>query len=281
MDIKQIQEKVNELLPPEPTVKFTVVKAETGLFDSKIGGTPYFPKDMEYPTAKDNGFEGQPLTLLAQLNFEQLPHIPDFPEKGILQFFIAGDDMYGMSSDCCGEGLMKQDNFRVIYHENIITDETKLLSPGEIPKYSGDDEEMLPFSGEYLLSAPEKCEMPANECDYRYGDVFVKCYNEVADEPIENFWDIDEDTYNALNESSETGDAFIGGYPVFTQSDPRENDDVLSECDVVLFELDSCDSMEKGIDIMWGDAGTGCFLIARDRLKALDFSKVLYNYDCC
>lgn len=281
MDIKQIMSKVNEILPPQPTVKFTVVKAETGLFDNKIGGTPYFPKDMEYPTGKDNGYEGQPLTLLAQLNFEKLPHIPDFPEKGILQFFIAGDDMYGMSSECYGESLMKQDNFRVIYHENIITDESKLLSPGEIPKYSGDDEETLPFTGEYLLSAPEKCEMPANDCDYRFGDVFVKCYNEVSDEPINSFWDIDEETFEALNEDNEAGDAFIGGYPVFTQSDPREDDEVLSQCDVVLFELDSCDNSKKGIDIMWGDAGTGCFLISRDRLKALDFSRVIYNYDCC
>ena len=42
-------------------------------------------------------------------------------------------------------------------------------------------------------------------------------------------------------------------------------------------------SVEKGkpgLDILWGDMGTGTFLIPRERLKALDFPRVLYNYDC-
>ena len=36
----------------------------------------------------------------------------------------------------------------------------------------------------------------------------------------------------------------------------------------------------KDINIMWGDVGTGCFLIPRSNLKNLDFSRVVYNYDC-
>ena len=48
MDIKQIMSKVNEILPPQPTVKFTVVKAETGLFDNKIGGSPRQQSDIIY-----------------------------------------------------------------------------------------------------------------------------------------------------------------------------------------------------------------------------------------
>ena len=279
MDLQKILTKVNEILPTQPAVRFTIEKCDQklGLFDSKIGGTPYFPKDMEYPTGRKNEFDGQPLTLLAQLNFEQLPHIPDFPEKGILQFFIAGDDLYGMAADY--SEMASEDNFRVIYHEDIITDETKLLSENEIPKFTG-DEELLPFTGEYLLKAHEAELIPANVCDYRFGNAFVKCYNETADEPIESIWDIDEETYNEIYNDEEAVEAFFGGYPVFTQDDPR-SEDRLSEFDVVLFELDSCYDDDKGIDICWGDAGTGTFMIPRDRLKALDFSRVLYNYDCC
>lgn len=262
-----------------PAVRLTLEKAETGIFDSKLGGTPYFPKDMEYPRGKKNAFDGQPLTLLAQLNFGELPAIPDFPNKGILQFFIAADDLYGMSATYGGD-MVDQDNFRVIYHENVITDESMLLSADEIPKYTGDDECYLPFTGEYRLKPQEPELMPVTSYDFRFAETFVKCYNELADESIEDFWELDDEIAEQLYENENTPDAVIGGYPVFTQDDPRESEE-LSDCDVLLFEFDSCYDSDAGIDVMWGDNGTGSFMIPRDRLKSLDFSRVLYNYDCC
>lgn len=275
MNIEKVLKRINDFLPPKPAVKFSVVKGEAGLFDSKIGGTPYFPKDMEYPRGQKNSFEGQPLTLLAQLNFDELPSVPDFPKKGILQFFIAGDDLYGMSSDY-GEGMTKQENFRVIYHKTVITDVSKLLAADEIPKYSGDEECYLPFSGEYKLIAHAPELIPATVWDFRFEDAFVRSYNEFADEPIESIWDLDDDISEKLYDHT-APDAVIGGYPVFAQDDPR-SDESLSDCDVLLFELDSV--CGNGMDIMWGDMGTGSFMISRERLKKLDFSRVLYNYDC-
>ena len=282
MDLEQILAKVHEKVPPEPGVRFMIDKCDEalGLFDSKIGGTPYFPKDMEYPRGRKHSFKDQPLILLAQLNFEQLPAVPDFPSKGILQFFIAGDDLYGMSSGGIDE-LAEQDNFRVIYHENIMTDETKLLSPDEIPQYTGDDELYLPFNGEFRLIPCEIEQMPANYCDHRFCRAFVECYNEYADEPVEDIWEIDDETSDELyDKTPEHLPAFCGGYPVFAQEDPRSGSEDLADCDVLLFEMDSHYDGEKGIDIMWGDSGTGSFMIPRDRLKALDFSRVVYNYDC-
>ena len=278
MDVKQLLEKTYEYLPPVPAIKLTVETGEPGLFDSKIGGTPYFPKDMEYPTGKKNVFEGQPLVLLAQLNFDKLPKIPDFPEKGMLQFFIAADDLYGMSTEY-GEGMTRQDNFRIIYHENIITDESKLLSKDEIPKYSGDKECYLPFRGEYMLTAEQPSSVPPTMWDHRFGDAFVRAYNELADEPVEDMWDIDDEITDEVYDMIDFPDAVIGGYPVFTQDDPRMSEDV-ADCDTLLFELDSVYNTEHGIDILWGDMGTGSFMIPREKLKALDFSRVLYNYDC-
>ena len=278
MDIEKVLEKVTEVLPPRRAVKLTVLNEKPGLFDSKIGGTPYFPKDMEYPRAKKNEFKDQPLSLLAQLNFDELPHIPDFPTKGILQFFIAGDDLYGMATECYGDALAAQDNFRIIYHENIIRDESKLLSVNEIPKYSGDDDIYLPFEGEYKLEAAEPEIIAASAHDFRFKEFFVKYYNELADEPIDSFYDLDEDIYNMLHEN-ESFATVIGGYPAFTQEDPRSSDS-LGDCDTLLFEINSEYNKEKGIDIMWGDMGTGTFMIPLENLRALDFSRVVYNYDC-
>ena len=274
--IEAVLERVNEVLPPQPIFNFRVSSVEEGelsVFDSKLGGTPYFPKDMAYPRGKSGDYAGKPLALLAQLNFEELPQIPDFPAKGILQFFIAPDGFYGWNPDDC----TAQENFRVIYHETILRDETKLLSANDIPDFKGSD---LPLSGEYRLEARDPELMPATTCDYQFQRAFVQCYNELADEPIESIFDLDDEVGEALFDSDDTPEAYVGGYPVFAQSDPRDDDESLTDCEVLLFELDSFQNEDRGVEVIWGDVGTGSFMIPRDRLKKLDFSRVLYNYDC-
>ena len=76
---------------------FIRVKAEaarpTTWWESKVGGMPYLPAGTVYPTAPD----GRPLYFLAQLNFADMPRLEPFPERGILQFYIYDDDLYGGS----------------------------------------------------------------------------------------------------------------------------------------------------------------------------------------
>ncbi len=65
----------------------------------------------------------------------------------------------------------------------------------------------------------------------------------------------------------------LGGYPFFTQEDPRPRaDDYL-----LLFQMDS----DGDADILWGDCGVGNFFIREQDLKNRDFSRVLYSWDCC
>lgn len=137
----------------------------------------------------------------------------------------------------------------------------------------------LPFTGEYKLTAHELEMMPANLWDYRFSDAFIKCYNEFSGESAKDFWDIDYEIIDKLYDMIDFPDAVVGGYPIFTQDDPRMVES-LSDCDVLLFELDSVYNNNQGIDILWGDMGTGSFMIPHSRLKDLDFSRVLYNYDC-
>lgn len=55
--------------------------------------------------------------LLAQFNFAELPTLENFPDKGILQFYIAADDdLYSADFD----QPFTQDGFRVLYFEEII-----------------------------------------------------------------------------------------------------------------------------------------------------------------
>ena len=86
--------------------------------------------------------------------------------------------------------------------------------------------------------------------------------------------DFDEDEFG-----EELYDAFCGagskvlGYPFFTQYDPRRKGD---EHDTLLFQLDS-----DSVHVMWGDVGVCNFFINEEALKNMDFSDVLYNWDCC
>lgn len=69
---------------------------------------------------------------------------------------------------------------------------------------------------------------------------------------------------------SQGGEHKLGGYPFFTQEEPREDD----KFDILLFQLNS----EAGI--MWGDMGIGNFFINSDDLRKKNFDNVLYNWDC-
>ena len=103
------------------------------------------------------------------------------------------------------------------------------------------------------------------------------------DNQIESFWDLDDDEsfddiLEEINDEISGCGNKIGGYPYFTQSDPREYDG-LDVYDTLLLQIDSMDDYENGY-IMWGDGGVCNFFINREKLKNLDFSDVLYNWDC-
>ncbi|MGG6297286.1 DUF1963 domain-containing protein [Leptolyngbya sp. AN02str] len=59
------------------------------LWQSKIGGNPYFPRGLDYPTDPTTG---EAMALLVQLNCADLPLIQglDLPQQGILQFYMGG-----------------------------------------------------------------------------------------------------------------------------------------------------------------------------------------------
>lgn len=275
-DLERVLARVDEILPKKPVIKFAVSKQPVSAFDSKLGGIPYFPKNMDFPLGKEGAFKDQPLCLLAQLNFDALPHISGFPTTGILQIFIAPDDVYGMSFEH-GEGRTAQKNYRVIYHKEIITDEDCLMSCDDIPKYTGNETCYLPFEGEYKLIVQGDGLMSVTPSDYKFNEVFVQAYNELYDEPIDEIWDLGDDVVDTVYDMIDFPDAIIGGYPIFIQDDPRWGG--LKSLDTVLFELDSIYDDANGIDISWGDSGTGSFLISAKDLAECNFSRVLYNYD--
>jgi uncharacterized protein YwqG len=226
--------------------------------ESSFGYYPFIPTGFNYPVDKN----GAPMIPLAQLNFSEIPNLIDYPTKGILQFYIANDDCYGLDFD----NQYNPDSFRVIYIEN--PDEQK-LNPDTSFLDSIIDSENSPVFKPHRLNFTKKVDYiglndyRSNSHDFSVND-WLKKYTGDTNNKLEDL------SYNLFA----TNGHKIGGYAYFTQTDPREyiKD---TQSSILLFQMDSDD------EIMWGDVGVGNFFIHPNDLINKDFSKVMYNWDCC
>ncbi len=227
----------------KPCIKITLTDTKPSIFESKVGGLGYIPHDKDFPT----DINGNQLRLLAQIECEKI-QLDGFPEKGLLQFWIVCDEDLG----CPWNNQTNQDGFRVIYYSEIDKTVTKEEIESKFVKNEYDD------NGEDWFPVFRECGMSFEKSENRYIDYYA---------------DLSEDEWN------ENIGHKVGGYPFFTQDDPRDEEQ-LEYYDFLLFQLDT-DSFGDEDIVMWGDAGVGNFFINSEKLKKQDFSDVLYNWDCC
>lgn len=270
-DIEKIAEYISTTLPPTECIKLTAQSSDTlTVFDTKLGGIPYLPKNATYPVGTGK-YANRPLRLLAQLNFAQLPHINNFPTEGILQFFCSSDNddaMYGL--DLESETACQQNGFRVIYYPNIITDESLLTPENEMPQIEG--EQVFPFDEQFALQA-EKTIATASHTDFRAEATILKAIEATTGKKYNSLYELTDEQHDLVCNTFKSEGILINGYPHFTQDDPRYNE-AYAKHTICLLQIDSDD------DIMWGDMGVANFFIEPEKLKKLDFSNVLYNWDC-
>nr|MDE7245756.1 DUF1963 domain-containing protein [Oscillospiraceae bacterium] len=249
---------------------------EPGLCESKMGGTPYLPHDISWPVDK----AGTPMTLLAQVDCASLTGMTDFPQTGLLQFFIALDETFGADFD----DITKPDGFCVLYHEtadpSVTAEEVQAKRPPLSEEAEKEREYYTPVGSVCRILFGTAGTQSLKEGDYRFEKLFCEKWNAARPEkPIQRIWDI-SGLWGELwdDDSDDEPHHQMGGYPFFTQSDPREGG-THQELDVLLFQLDS-DYDDEDL-ILWGDCGVANFFISREDLKKRDFSKTGYNWDCC
>ncbi len=226
---------------------------------SKVGGRPYLPVGSTPPT----GANGRALYLLAQINFAEMPEVEGYPRQGLLQFYIADDDFYGanIDSDFSVSALSAQRNFRVVYwpDQNAEAIVTPLQPSASLPHDPARPRRMQFTLGTETLTTS----------DYRF-DVLFGGDAYAAMETYAQARDIDVDAFSsAVSERFSGAGHKLGGYPYFTQQDPRSGGSM-----ELLFQLDSDN------DMMWGDVGVAGFFIAPEDLARADFSRVMYSWDC-
>ena len=248
------------------SIKISLKEAKpSSAIESKFGGLPFWPEGKDYPRDKN----GQVMIFIAQINFSELPqHDLPYPTQGLLQFFIANNDLLGLefidAKNTLDNYLNGKKDFAVIYHadvsqasalNNALRDEIETIQHSDRSPLSG--ESALNFSLQSDLASPT---------DYRFSKI-LSPLAEISDE-------VEEYAYETL---FKTPAHQLSGYATFTQEDPRaylESDDKW----LLLFQMDT--DSNALLDIMWGDAGIGNFFIRAEDLENLNFDKVWYSWDC-
>ena len=202
------------------------------------------------------GSNGKPLRLLAAIFCSELPPNDLFPKKGVIRFYIANDDLYGADFDT----PTLQKDFRVLYDP----DEYKFITTNY-----GDPDDEFAVCGSHRVKFNYIQKDPLTFCDYRFDNSFE---NAVLEGVLTPECRDDDDFMEATGSDVSK----LGGYPMFTQYDPREDREELQKYDMLLFQLSS----DYGGKVMFGDGGICNFFISSEKLKQLDFTDVLYNWDC-
>ena len=244
-DDQKIENLINEFkqLTEKECYETVTIKEFPDILDDKICGIPYLPIGEPYP--KDS--KGNPMPLLIQVNLKNV-FLENFPNKGILEVFW---------------GIELEDplEYEVRYYEENLEYQKDL----PLIKYHG-----------HLAEKPYKIEFkkikeylpPSN---FNFNDVFCSLYKKYFNKDLKCYYDfdnIDSKLNNILNQPAGS----IGGYPDFTQDDPRY-DGEMKEC---LFKIDS------GLgDLCIGDAGILNVFIRLDDLKNAKFEKAEVYWDCC
>ncbi|UTH02917.1 DUF1963 domain-containing protein [Macrococcoides canis] len=258
-------------IPTQEYVRMKLTKLENeALEQSKIGGVPFLKSLDDIPVDVKNA----PMMLLAQINLSELPDGQNvFPvNKGLLQFWISGNDEgYGMGI----ESLEDIENSKLIFIEDVTT----TLTLDEIQShFSQFDFEETPISGEAFQIEYALNKQMLSPADYRFQEIAVPIWNEVnPDMEIESLFDGYDGAVEAIYEtlSPEQPIHQLGGYPYFTQEDPREFEEDLQVYDQLLLQIDT----DEDAEIAWGDGGISNILMKSDDLKAMRFDNYIFTWD--
>ena len=249
--------------------------AEPALCSTKLGGLPYWEPNQAYPTDE----KGKKMLLLCQLNFGDCKDESGLlPQSGILQFFISADEEleFGMSD---GE-YTEQRNFRVVFHEAVDPSVTEADVTPLVP--AAEEIQLTPILKSTALSfEASESYMSDTDCD------FVPLLRSAACEltgkelnyDIYDFlggYESGKEIYQMLNEKENS----VLCHPAFIHYDVRESlsDEDAAYFDTAMLFLNSESGGGKFLEI--GDSGVAMFLINGKALRARDFSKILYYWDC-
>jgi Uncharacterized protein conserved in bacteria len=199
------------MVDAENSVLLNFFKGKCAITNSKIGGLPY-PID-------NNSSLGESYLFLAQINFEEMPNLNGFPEKGILQFYVKGDVFKQNNEICDNDNL-----FRIIYTKNVSNREKESSVINSI------------FEEQRIMFIPAVSVI--NWMDFRYNEYLLKAYQGIV--PSAGCLDeIPVEIRDKMEQLCCMGGSRIGGYPIFIDDDPRKDSIKAHGYTTLLFQIDS------------------------------------------
>ncbi|RZL14654.1 MAG: DUF1963 domain-containing protein [Hymenobacter sp.] len=216
------------------------------LTQSKLLGHPYLPTGVPYPHDE----LGQPMILLAQVNFAEAPALPPYPTAGILQLFVSPTEWYDMEDYC------------VLFHPD-----TNLAAQADFSFLTPDLYANSPVTVEHTLHFSLATEYGgAEDCRFKPNFGGKTYYEYLRTLPEDQAQELDNYCYNVGHK--------IGGYAYFAQRDPR-NATASRANDVQLLQLDSDEK------ITFGDSGLAHLFINPTALQERRFDQAYFYWDCC
>lgn len=273
---------IESTIRPFVAIETTVSGSSSPLpWESQFGGRPYLPKGTEYPH-----IDNKPAPLLAQINFAEVPPLEGFHTSGILQFYMVDKPTWEWK------------------HSWFATEERASMSYGELMELAGAKVRFFPdpilsveaVTTDFSFLPPFEHSLVPERLNLRFqiklvpmdvgglntwvealreSEFFAENYDyalrELNDRASNN--PLLEDALHLLS-----GDGHrLGGYPAFSQFDPRTQ----------LFPLTFGESFlpYELLFRMVGQAGVNLhdsilyFLIPPADLPVKNFSNVLFYSD--
>jgi len=261
-----MQEKILEIIDEykkktkKECYSIEYLDSEPNILDDKIGGIPYLPIGEEYPTDID----GNPMSLLFQINLKNV-ELVNFPNKGILEFFISSNenaiDLFDFEYE--NYSTIKYFNEGLEYQTSIV--EIKNL----------------------FIDTPIKIQLRKNSMSMPYNmrdkntvnlllDIIEEKYNIQLRYPMEITNQLEIDYYTLIDEIEKECrfTSSVGGYPRFINEPDISYDIKQDEC--LLF---ICSNLERNL-CFGPDAGSVYVFINKDGLINCNFNKFYCNFEC-
>ncbi len=237
---------------------------------SRIGGYPDLPASLPWPT---DPLVGDALCFVLQLNFAELPTLPEhpLPKKGMLYLFLDEDEnhaqqllIYSGNEPLKPTQPLKDTDFITDWYEGLTAHTLEFSFFTDLPRWATSDHTEL----EEKLNAKEKSLskllklLPVNSDSYASKDGIGKLLGHasgIGQDPREDAYVVRE----------------VNPKWLYDYKKREKLDMTKAKFWHNLLELHSEDS----VNLMFGDAGYLQILIHEDDLKRRDFSKVYVNLE--
>lgn len=249
-----------------PCAAMTLGGAPASATSSFLAGHPHLPPGADWPADAAG-----PMAFVAQVNFADVPRevvdATGLPNSGLLQWFVGGGDTYGLTFD----ETQGTTGFVVRWHADPAATPSTHAPDAPTPTAASHPLHLttataVTFTVEH--DVPGWADLPE---DVRADPVWTELATANGESPDDGEFAYGEHV------RADAPDSKIGGFPSFTQDDPRGVGAYAPIGDPAARLLIQLDSNQTG---GWGDAGIAQLFADLGAIARGDVSSVRYHWDC-